>query len=408
MNIKKFLKVFCPLLLVIVIIAGVTAVSYPEVYSSSSKKDMTEEELEDATGTYNVLLIGRDRGGRLTDTIMFVRIDNDRKDVNILSIPRDTYVDGWKINAMYSIGGIEETIDCVEDIVGLDVDYYVSITTDVFKEIIDQLDGVRFYVPQNMDYEDPYQDLYIHLTEGEQLLDGNKAEQLVRFRSYVQGDLQRTQVQRDFIQAAISQKKSLKYINRIDDIYKSIADDIETNLTLDDILSNIITFKNLDVTNNLNAYIMPNDPQNVGGISYVFVLDNELRELLTTKFGVDEDEIQPRSGNHVYTVSGGFSENYTQADDESAWFEPEVPEDYFDETEGDETENGETVGDTGTGTDVSDDVISGEQPEDTVTGEDNGADTTVVPENPAPEASAPAEDTNIYEEYPDAAGVPLD
>ena len=396
MNIKKFFTVFCPLLVVIAIIAGTAAFTYPEVYSSTSKKDKTSEELENATGIYNVLLIGRDRGGILTDTIMFVRIDNDNRDVNILSIPRDTYVDGWKINAMNSMGGIEETIECVEDIVGLNVDFYVSITTDVFKEIVDQLGGVRFYVPQNMDYDDPYQNLHIHLTEGEHLLDGDKAEQLVRFRSYPQGDLQRTQVQRDFIQAAISQKKSLKYINKIDDIYKAIADDIETNLTVDDILSNVITFKNLDVVNNLNAYIMPNDPQNVAGISYVFVLFDELKELLVTEFNVSEDEINPRSGKHSYMTSAGF-DSYTPSDET----ESEDSEEIFDDTAGGEygefdTDNETTDDNTEAGNgEFEDPIISEPEPE--------------IGFNPEPQPEPePEPDSSIYEEYPDAAGVPLD
>ena len=404
MNFKKFLAVFCPLLLVLVMVAGVAAYSYPELYTkeNAEKSNENETKLKAADGVYNVLLIGRDRGGKLTDTIMFVRVDNDNNKVNILSVPRDTYVDGWKINAMYSIGGIEETVECVEDIVGLDVDFYVSITTDVFREIVDSLDGVQFYVPQNMDYEDPVQGLYIHLQEGDQLLDGDKAEQLVRFRSYIQGDIQRTQVQRDFIQALITQKKSLKYINKVDDLYKGIADKIETNITLDDILSNIITFKNLDATNNLKAHVMPNDPQNVGGISYVFVLKDELRELLITEFGVKEDEFNAPSGRHSFGYGGGY-DSYTSSydatyDDNTAWFEPEVTEepsaDYSDEnSEGIPSE------------DVFSEVVEGESefvPEGNLESEYIEENTVVeaVPETVGT--------TDVYEEYPDAAGVPLD
>ncbi len=377
MSFKKFFAVFTPLLLVIVLFAGVAAYNYPQLYSEAkSGGDKGETKFREATGSFNMLLIGRDRGGKLTDTIMFARVDNDKGTVNILSIPRDTYVDGWKINAMYSIGGIEETIDCVEDIVGLKVDYYVSITTDVFKEIVDELDGVDFEVPQNMDYEDPVQGLYIHLTAGYQHLDGDKAEQLVRFRSYVQGDLQRTQVQRDFMQALISQKKSLKYINKVDDVYRKIAPKIETNFKMKDIMDNIITFKNLNVSNGLKAFMLPNEPRNISGISYVVIDDSGIDSLLETEFGIMHEDRNPRSGRHSYLAGGGSYTSYSEEySDETAWFEPEIPEDYSGNESGEVSEEDVTSeedegydtpsdsGETETAVDVPSEVIPQPEPE---------------------------------------------
>lgn len=326
MNIKKFFTVFGSLFIIILMVVSVAAVTYKGVSVGVGEKDGNDKvELKKATGSMNVLLIGRDRGGKLTDTIMVARLDNDKKTVNLLSIPRDTYVDGWKINAMYSIGGIENTVDCVEDITGLKIDHYVSITTDVFKEIVDQLGGVDFYVPQDMDYEDPVQGLYIHLKEGQQHLDGDHAEQLVRFRSYEQADIQRTSVQRDFIKALITQKKSMEYVQKVDDIYRIVSSKIETDLTIKDILANISTFTELDVANNLNAFIMPNEPRYVSGISYVFINDDELGLLLSEHFGLDYNKFGIRSGKHNYGDTGS-SDGYVSYDDgyddNTAWYEP--------------------------------------------------------------------------------------
>lgn len=330
MNIKKFFTVFGSLFIVVLMVVSVAAVTYRSVDVEEIKKAEKEVEYEKATGSMNVLLIGRDRGGKLTDTIMIARLDNDAKTVNLLSVPRDTYVDGWKINAMYSIGGIENTIECVEDITGLKIDHYISITTDVFKEIIDQLGGVDFYVPQDMDYEDPVQGLYIHLKEGQQHLDGDHAEQLVRFRSYEQADIQRTSVQRDFIKSLIAQKKSLEYIQKIDDIYRIVSSKIETDITMKDILANVSTFMELDVSTGLNAYIMPNEPRYVSGISYVFVNDDELGQLLTEQFGLDYDDFGIRSGKHNYGVAGGLDDGYVSYgstyNDDTAWYVPEPQE----------------------------------------------------------------------------------
>lgn len=331
MNIKKFFTVFGSLFIIVLMVVSVAAVTYKGVSVGKAEKNEEELQLAKPTGSMNVLLIGRDRGGKLTDTIMIARLDNDKKTVNLLSIPRDTYVDGWKINALYSMGGVEYTVECVEDITGLKIDHYVSITTDVFREIIDLLGGVDFFVPQDMDYEDPYQDLYIHLKEGQQHLDGDHAEQLVRFRSYEQADIQRTSVQRDFIKALITQKKSMEYISKVDDIYRIVSSKIETDITIKTILENISTFTELDVTNNLNAFIMPNEPRYVSGISYVFVNDYELGQLLSEHFGLNYDEFGLRSGKHNYgeTIGGdGYVSYDGDYDENTAWFEPETEQNY--------------------------------------------------------------------------------
>ena len=134
----------------------------------------------------------------------------------MLSIPRDTrmYIGSkyQKINAAYAmrtkegkIKGPNGTIDAVTRLTGIPINYYVEFSFDAFRETIDALDGVDFYVPQRMVYRDPEQGLYINLSKGQQLLDGDKAEQLVRFRQYPEGDIKRVQVQQDFIRAVAAQ-----------------------------------------------------------------------------------------------------------------------------------------------------------------------------------------------------------
>jgi len=87
-----------------------------------------------------------------------------------------------KINALIGKGGEKMVIDMVEDITGLPVDYYVTLNFKGFREIVDTLGGVEINVPFDMDYDDPYQNLHIHLKKGKQVLDGKKAEQFVRYR----------------------------------------------------------------------------------------------------------------------------------------------------------------------------------------------------------------------------------
>ena len=146
----------------------------PVVATKTRKKDC-----------YTFLVMGMDDGNGNTDTIMAVTFDVKGKHVSVISIPRDTLVDVprtiKKINA-YSTGGIEEVQKEVSGILGFPVDHYITVNLRGFKALVDAVGGVDFEVPINMNYDDPTQNLHIHLSKGMQHLDGEKALQLVRFR----------------------------------------------------------------------------------------------------------------------------------------------------------------------------------------------------------------------------------
>ena len=172
-----------------------------------------------------VLLLGysTDEGLTLTDTIMLLGYNPQTQKAFMVSIPRDTFVGTNllkatsydKINALYSNYGAEDTIEAVEEITGVDIDYYVAVNTDVVIDIVDIIGGVEFDVPIDMDYDDSSQNLHIHLDAGLQLLDGEAAEGLLRFRhnndgttydtEYGDNDYGRMRTQREFIAAAIEQ-----------------------------------------------------------------------------------------------------------------------------------------------------------------------------------------------------------
>ena len=162
-----------------------------------------------------ILVAGTDESGLNTDTLMLLNVDRKEKQISLMSIPRDTRVDSkytpHKINGAYAAnGGGEEGMfwlcDYVRQCVGFRPDAYVLVDLDCFVELVDLFGGVQFHVPMDMHYEDPAQDLYIHLEEGMQTLDGQGAMGVVRFRKgYTMQDLERVKVQRDFIMAALSQ-----------------------------------------------------------------------------------------------------------------------------------------------------------------------------------------------------------
>ena len=168
-------------------------------------------------GVFTFLLVGTDMDDGNTDTIMVASYDTVNQDVSIMSIPRDTMINAsWdikKINSVYSRSGdgIDALLKRVKTLVGFTPDFHVKVDLKMFVELVDLVEGVEFDVPQDMNYDDPYQDLHIHLKKGVQVLDGEKAMELVRFRRYSEGDIKRVEVQQAFMKALIKECLSIEH-----------------------------------------------------------------------------------------------------------------------------------------------------------------------------------------------------
>ncbi|NLM50231.1 MAG: LCP family protein [Clostridiaceae bacterium] len=218
-----------------------------------------------------ILLMGIDNTANLTDVIMLFTIDPKNNMVNVLSVPRDTRVKigkrFCKINEAYSIGKEEQALKTVKEVTGLPINYYVVINTSAFREVVDHLGGVKFNIPQRMYHIDPVQNLRIDLKPGEQILDGNKAEQLVRYRGYAMGDLDRIKMQQQLLFALIDQKLKLSNVTKIPDILDSISDDIKTNMSPLDILNYGNVVLNIP-RENIKTHTLPGEPRTIDNISY--------------------------------------------------------------------------------------------------------------------------------------------
>ena len=132
---------------------------------------------------YTILVYGVDNDAGGSDTNMLMRFDAESKKIDVVSLPRDTLMsNGHKLNSSYNNGGTEKLRSNIEDMLGVPVDFYVSVDLKGFIALIDQIGGVEFDVPCDMDYDDPYQDLHIHFKAGLQKLNGQQAMEVVRFR----------------------------------------------------------------------------------------------------------------------------------------------------------------------------------------------------------------------------------
>ncbi len=192
-------------------------------------------------GFSTILLAGVDESGLRTDTLLLLSVDRAAKRASLVSVPRDTLVNGSytvpKINGVYAVNGggeegIEMLLQRVGECIGFVPDGYALIGLDAFVELVDRMGGVVFDVPQDMYYDDPSQGLHIALAAGEQTLDGRQAMGLVRFRKgYDEADLRRVSVQRDFLHEAARQWIGPKLLLKAPALLEWVRENVETDLS---------------------------------------------------------------------------------------------------------------------------------------------------------------------------------
>jgi len=179
----------------------------------------------------------------LSDVMLLIRFDPKAKQLNILSIPRDTRTEieayGFrKINAANRLGGAYLSAKSVSNLLGdIEINGYVRINVLGVGKLVDALGGVTVKVPKDLKYQDDSQHLYINLKAGEQHLNGDQALQLLRFRNDGQGDIGRIQRQQILMQALIEQSLNPATLARSPIILNTVKENIDTNLNLDSLLT---------------------------------------------------------------------------------------------------------------------------------------------------------------------------
>ena len=225
----------------------------------------------------NVAVLGTDEDGFRADVNMLVSFNTTTKELHMISVPRDTRVrltddmiqyleneDEYvpnrngvygqcKLTEVHAYAGEGNrctfSVAMLEDLLDVEIDYYVKFDLSAFRKVVDAVGGVDFYVPQDMywDMTDTGGPL-INLKEGMQHLDGNKAEQLVRFRDgYAQKDLKRIEVQQEFITALIEKVcSSQTLLSKLDDMVEVVLDCTESDVTVTEALGYVKYVKDLD------------------------------------------------------------------------------------------------------------------------------------------------------------------
>ena len=270
------------------------------------------------------LILGKSEN--LTDTIMLASYDPKTQEAALLSIPRDTFVGTSESNAspsdkiiynMYTNKqkGLEKLLEKVRKLTDIDVRYYVMVDTKALRALVDEIGGVTFDVPIDMKYDDNRQNLHINLKAGVQKLNGDKAEQVVRFRhnnngttypsSYGVQDIGRMKTQRAFLTALAKQTLVPANITKIPEFLDIAKQYVETNIDLNTIKDYVPYAVNFN-TDNLKTDKLPGAAQYINGWSFYKADKTKtaelIKELFYTQVKTDDTDGNSISEN---TVSEG-------------------------------------------------------------------------------------------------------
>ena len=287
-----------------------------------------------------ILGVSTDLDSELTDTIMVASYNPNTQKANLLSIPRDTFTGknkskataSQKINALYNINkSPKKTLEAVNELTGLDIEYFIVVKTEALIEVVNAIGGVEFNVPIDMKYDDPTQDLHIDLKAGLQKLDGDKAEQLLRWRhsnnikgvgmttypsEYGNDDFGRMRTQRDFIVATMKQTLKPGNIFKIGQLLEIANKNVDTNIELSlakDYVPYLVEFN----TDEMKTATLPGttpDVKDTNNVSVFVVNKTETKELIDSMFFSEETENEESLTNTIEnnTISTNSTETSTE------------------------------------------------------------------------------------------------
>ncbi len=254
-------------------------IDYDQIPGLTNEKVYSQQLVE--KGSKNILFVGSDKLSGLYDTIGILSIDKKSEKLKLIMIPRDLHIDYnekvrhylelhgkannpgfYKINCAHNIGpylkyegkfapySMNFLADVIKEKLGIEVDDYVKINPEGFVELVDLFGGVDLEVPYDMNYDDPFQDLSIHLSKGMQQLNGREAEGFVRFRQgynskneLIQiGDIERKNNQIKFIKAFIKQHGTLSNIDKLPGLIDTLSKNLKHSIGVGDLLTSYLGY----------------------------------------------------------------------------------------------------------------------------------------------------------------------
>lgn len=275
-------------------------------------------------GVYNILVVGHDDAAHLADVTMIVNCNTNDNSISVMQIPRDTLVTEDvitnKTNAAFSTfysnaytsgaedpyaEAMKEYASMFEKSLCIKIHHTIIMNLSGFRSIVDALGGVDVYVPDDMYYSDPEQNLYISIPKGNQHLDGYNAECFVRFRSgYLQADLGRVNAQKIFLTAMFNKVKATIKAADISTL-SSLASEVFASVSTDLSVSDIIYYAKFLLNVDLESINMTTMPGNVAGAYYVMNRASTL-EIINQYFNIYNKNITDSifDRNYLFCFTG--------------------------------------------------------------------------------------------------------
>lgn len=192
------------------------------------------------TSTQNFLIAGQHK--QLTDTIMVAAVNPGDKTITLISLPRDLYINGRKINEYYELYGADSFRENVEKITGLQIHKFVIFNFDGFRTVIDGLGGIDIYVSKAINdyaYPDGSGEYTTYsVSAGSHHMDGLEALKYARSR-HSTSDFDRAERQQQIMHAVQERVINFNFLNNLDKIgglYNAISDATETDISIADIV----------------------------------------------------------------------------------------------------------------------------------------------------------------------------
>ena len=222
-----------------------------ETAGDREMSDLRNEKVEPLHDDISILFIGVDDSSKRdqssasirSDALVLATLNNEDKSVKLVSIPRDTYTlipDAGKedkITHAYAYNGPSSTIESVENLLQIPVDYYVRMDFEAFIEVVDALDGIRVDVPYDLEEQDEFDNAgAISLKEGFQTVDGSEALALARTRHY-DNDIERGKRQQMILESIMDKALSAGSFTKYADVIDAVGDNMKTDLTFKDMQS---------------------------------------------------------------------------------------------------------------------------------------------------------------------------
>ena len=239
-----------------------------------------------------------------SDVIIVATINPKTEKISIVSIPRDAKVYipdlGYsdKINHSYANGGINYTINAVEELLDLPIDYYVSTDFQGFEDIVDTVDGIEVDVPFTFKAQLTESLKWKTYSEGTMGLNGNEALAYVRMRkSDPQGDMGRNLRQKQVIQEIIDKGTSLNNITKIDDMIEDVGNNVKTNIPSSEYFGLIKMYQNLK-SSPFEQLQITGDDATIRGV-YYFIPDEDSIETVSQQLKLNLDDFGQNAQSEI-------------------------------------------------------------------------------------------------------------